>query len=464
MASKADRNAAATRAGTTETGASAAAGGTHSTALVAGQPSVLLVQVEALADDDAIRNELKRHGFRIKHQALVHLAKEDARHFVLEVCDPSSALHADRGAAPASSRGPVLMLAVEKPNAVADLLELVGPANPELWNSSAPDCLRARFGKSSTALGVRCSLQESTVALEIEFLLACSGPSREGRLSLHGAGGIHSASSSSKAVKSGRSAEVDLEQLLDFLFPRHLQHPNSAGRLFVFGLYGPLDAKARLRSGEKGLHVVTDLELTTMSKRMEREDILSVYKMCSLSQEEEEAVLMQVDQLMKSFPQYTPRDIRALFQSLLSRADAELDADNVGHHGTRVLSFHEMQAAIMKERCRRVLCMKEKLHPALAPPIQNKYRATLKRLAKSADEVAPASFFLKDAGFTGAENATLVARLLSNHSFAICHLDDGNSPSLTQNVRLLRDEIRPPGEARAPWNPNCQHQRLQYRK
>lgn len=113
----------------------------------------------------------------------------------------------------------------------------------------------------------------------------------------------------------------------------------------------------------------------------------------------------------------------------------------------------------MKERCRRVLCMKEQLHPALAPPIQNKYRHTLKRLMKTQDEVVPASFFLKDTGFTGAENATLVSRLLSNHSFEICHLDDGNSPALTQNVRLLREQVRPEGETREPWNPNCQQHR-----
>lgn len=113
----------------------------------------------------------------------------------------------------------------------------------------------------------------------------------------------------------------------------------------------------------------------------------------------------------------------------------------------------------MKERCRRVLCMKEQLHPALAPPIQNKYRHTLKRLMKTQDEVAPASFFLKDTGFTGAENATLVSRLLSNHSFEICHLDDGNSPTLTQNVRLLREQVRPEGETRESWNPNCQQHR-----
>lgn len=126
---------------------------------------------------------------------------------------------------------------------------------------------------------------------------------------------------------------MHLDQLLGFVFPPHQQHPNSAGRLFVFALYGPLDAKSRLHSGEKGLHVVTDGELATMSKRMEREDILAVYGMCSLSQEEEEEIVCQVDQMLKSFPQYTPRDITALFASLPRDADG-------------CMSFHDMQWSV----------------------------------------------------------------------------------------------------------------------
>lgn len=228
------------------------------------------------------------------------------------------------------------MLALEKPNAVSDLLELVGPSNPELW-PQAPNCLRAHFGQNKQELGVRCSLQESTVALEVEFLLACSGPSREGRkhsqLQQHLNRHHYQTGKSPGPKGASKSASVDLEQLLAFLFPAHLQHPNSAGRLFVFGLYGPLDAKARLRSGEKGLHIVTDQELTTMSRRMEREDILSVYRMCSLAQDEEEQVLAQVDQLLKSFPQYTPRDVQALFKGLAREDNGDL-------------SFHAMQTYV----------------------------------------------------------------------------------------------------------------------
>lgn len=100
--------------------------------------------------------------------------------------------------------------------------------------------------------------------------------------------------------------------------------------------------------------------------------------------------------------------------------------------------------------------MKERVHPALAPAVQNAYRLTLKRLAKTKSEIAPPSMFLKDVGVTGAENATLVTRLLSNHVFEIAQFGDGNAPELTQNVRLLREDVRAPSETRPSWNPNCQ--------
>lgn len=98
--------------------------------------------------------------------------------------------------------------------------------------------------------------------------------------------------------------------------------------------------------------------------------------------------------------------------------------------------------------------MKEKLHPRLAPSVQNAFRFTVTRLMKSRSEVAPSSLFLKDVGATGAENATLVTRLLSNHTFQIARFGDGNSPELTQNVRLLRDDFRTASEIRDRWNPN----------
>ncbi|KAE9327381.1 hypothetical protein PR003_g16029 [Phytophthora rubi] len=461
------------------------------------QLSVLVLQADALEHDEAVRLELKRNGFVVKQQALVNLSMDAARQFIQEVCNPHSAMY--RTPAPvdtegsgqpvpteghagdagnthisvvtdahssletadddneiaehgihALASGPALVLGVERPNAVVELLQLVGPADPAAWTENSHACLRARFAKDAPRkLGLRCSAQELTASHELAFLMAHSGNKAHNHAHSQGQGQSHAAvvPLPSGGAGSAKSAAMGLDQLLNFLFPEHLQHPNSAGRLFVFGLYGPLDAHSRLRSGEKGLHVVTDRELTTMSARMEREDILAVYGMCSLSQEEEEEVVRQVDYLLKRFPQYTPRDIEALFAPLSRDSDGSM-------------SFHDMQRAVLKERLRRVVCMKERLHPALAEPVRNQFARALTRLAAKKDgglvNGAPSSFFLKDVGATNVEDAVLVSRLLSARAFQICQMEDGNSPELTQNVRLLRPDKAQKCTEREPWNPNCQ--------
>ncbi|RLN72771.1 hypothetical protein BBJ28_00022922 [Nothophytophthora sp. Chile5] len=460
-------------------------------ATAAVQLSVLVIQADALEHDEAVRQELKKAGFVVKQQTLVHLSMDAARQFVLEVCNPRSVLYqsplssavdgeahatsasegeADHAAARALAKpeapdddretaefaiqalagGPAVVLALEKPQAIAELLELVGADDLAAWTDSSASCLRARFAKAPPRqLGLRCSLQERTAAQELAFLLTHSGSK-----SHSSAVPVEGRASGGSPLLRKRSALMALDQLQSFLFPAHVQHPNSAGRLFVFALYGPLDAHSRLRSGEKGRHVVTDGELATLATYMEREDILAVYEMCSLSQEEEEEVVRQVDHTLKSFPQYTPRDITALF--------ASLPRDPQG-----ALSFHDMQRVVLKERLRRVLCMKQRLHPALAAPIRNRFARTLTRMAaaKGGSEGggvvngAPASLFLKDVGATDAENATLVTRLLSSHAFRICQLQDGNAPELTQNVRLLRDERARQSQEREPWSANCQRRK-----
>jgi nucleoside diphosphate kinase len=335
------------------------------------QTAVLLVQVEALAADDAIRAELKKKGFVLTHQSLAYLSPDDARHFVTHISNPESDVHAkqvppsegdsnhpesSRGsdvaviASPRTqtatprdkttvttprgskrdeedaiqglARGPVLVLALEKAHAIADLQDLVGPATPEAW-ASLPGCLRARFGEGTVRIGVRCTTHASTATAELAFLLTRTQPPSAG----------HHQQQRMSSELPPKSVDVHLDQLLDFLFPSHVVHPNSTGRLFVFGLYGPLDGHAQLRSGEKGLHVVSDRELDVMSSSMEREDILSVYDMCSLSQHEEEDVLRTVDTALKGFPRYSKRDIETLFAKLPRRANGSL-------------SFHDMQAYV----------------------------------------------------------------------------------------------------------------------
>ncbi|RQM27836.1 hypothetical protein B5M09_007870 [Aphanomyces astaci] len=391
------------------------------------QKTVFIIQREALAQDEAIRLRVTQAGFRIVDQTLVHLTPDRATTYYLDkLLKPEDGAkkasnHTKKEAAPPStptsprdktprsvssddpsprvgtastspgktprdnvaetaddaiaalSGGPIVVLLVEKQNAVKAMLDLVGPQNPTQWPST-PTCLRASFAQDGKHVGVRCSRFAYNVADETAFLFGMA-------MAWQLPGGVH------------------LDALMDFLFPPNVQHPNSTGRLFVFSLYGPLDAKSRLRSGEKGMH----------------------------------EVLRQADKHMKHLPRYTRADIQEMF---------------------RHVPHTKNDGRIMEERIRRVLCMKDNLNTTLATPIVSKYRKSLSTTATVTKyQVAPPSMFVKDMGLNGSENAVVVARLLNCHAFQICHLADGNSPELTQNVRLLREDIASP-LPRLPWNNN----------
>ena len=73
------------------------------------------------------------------------------------------------------------------------------------------------------------------------------------------------------------SDKASLDDLIRFLFPENLQHPLVAGRLIVYGLYGPLDDNLQLRTGPMKRNIVSDWQLELMCIQVEREDILCVY-------------------------------------------------------------------------------------------------------------------------------------------------------------------------------------------
>ena len=116
-----------------------------------------------------------------------------------------------------------------------------------------------------------------------------------------------------------------LEDLLRFLFPDNLQHPLAASRLFIFGMYGPLDEFGQLRSGRQGSHVITEYELETMCQQIEREDVVRVYVgkgkgIGLLSSLEQEQLISQADSKLKTakgkamLPPLSKEEVIALFQ------------------------------------------------------------------------------------------------------------------------------------------------------
>ena len=123
----------------------------------------------------------------------------------------------------------------------------------------------------------------------------------------------------------GLTFQFDINDLLDFIFPTKLQHPLTNARLFIFGLYGPLDRNGQLRSGKKGQHVLMEYELDEMCQQIEREDLIQVYMhrprdMATLVTSEQDAIINQADGHLKRakgkamLPQLTRQQIIELFQ------------------------------------------------------------------------------------------------------------------------------------------------------
>lgn len=80
------------------------------------------------------------------------------------------------------------------------------------------------------------------------------------------------------ATTSSKSENwVDIDDFLSFVFPKHIQHPLTSGRLFCYALFGPLDADNNLRSGFKRSHVLHDYELENMCIQFDREDVISIF-------------------------------------------------------------------------------------------------------------------------------------------------------------------------------------------
>ncbi|CAM9694874.1 unnamed protein product [Heterosigma akashiwo] len=285
-----------------------------------------------------------------------------------------------------------------------------------------------------------------------------------------------------------------------FLFPPGLQHPLSTGRLFAFGLYGPLDENSQLRSGHKGQHIVQRFELDAMCQRFEREIILQVYLGSDsfelLSESEVEAVIAQADRRTKvakgkaGMPQVSREEAAALFADLPRDADGRLSFHDMQRKiwGLRVArgfsrdsqaavgSFQSSDRGIQTDSGAEIAAgglggnsaiggglgdMGAAVSDAGEPgsggggfklmdagrqaPVSAKKKGLSRR-------VAPPEMFQKGTGFTEMEISSQVNQLLSKHAFRITDIEHGNASELTQNVQLLR-EIREPDDGRK-WDSN----------
>lgn len=278
---------------------------------------------------------------------------------------------------------------------------------------------------------------------------------------------------------TGRKYRVNIDELVEFAFPKNLQHPLASGRLYAFGDCGPLDEAGHLRSGFKGGHVVMDYELEEMCVQYEREDIIQIYlhrpsDMGSLSVSEEEAIIGQADGHLKRakgkamLPRITPADVYELFRPLVRDAEG-------------LVSFHDVQRAICEfrtDRIRRYKLVYPNLtkapgtgassdsDPATTTLIKKGGTSTrkIKALAggRVSEAVAPMTMFKHMEGNTNSDLIEQTTKLLSRHAYAI---GDGSAQAndLSANVRLLRKpdprrqtlRMGKPTEAVVEWNATC---------
>lgn len=149
---------------------------------------------------------------------------------------------------------------------------------------------------------------------------ACTGPFNDGSLCEENT----ETDQQTFVFKPKGKFQVDVNDVIDFIFPEMLQHPLAAGRLFSYGMYGPLDENNDMRTGPRGVHRTSVWELDQMCMQVERDDIMAIYmkKRCDiglLSIEEQESIITQADPKLKRavgksmLPQITKQDVYGIF-------------------------------------------------------------------------------------------------------------------------------------------------------
>ena len=111
---------------------------------------------------EKIKNEFKRNGFTIKEEKKVHLEKSEAERFYLvhqskpfynDLCDYLSS-------------GPIIVMVLEKENAVIANRELMGATNP---SEATEGTLRKKYGISIDKNSVHGSDSIENARIEIDF-------------------------------------------------------------------------------------------------------------------------------------------------------------------------------------------------------------------------------------------------------------------------------------------------------
>tara|TARA_Y100000590_G_scaffold152198_1_gene174792 strand:- start:3722 stop:4132 length:411 start_codon:yes stop_codon:yes gene_type:complete len=111
---------------------------------------------------DEIKNEFKKNGFLISKEKKIHISKSEAEQFYK--VHQTKPFYNDLCAY--LSSGPIIVMALEKDNAVLDNRQLMGATNPKEADEGT---LRKKYGISIDKNSVHGSDSVENAKIEIEF-------------------------------------------------------------------------------------------------------------------------------------------------------------------------------------------------------------------------------------------------------------------------------------------------------
>jgi len=223
-----------------------------------------------------------------------------------------------------------------------------------------------------------------------------------------------------------RQEGVLVSALMNFLFPKNLEHPESTGRMDVFAWYGPVDDEGNLRSGPQGKHIMSNLEIRQMIVEINREQLYA------LLARERSTVETVVNELLPRAVghHYTEKEVEMLFSSISQSMEGRA-------------KFADLQQVILGDQRRRLVTLldggeitKAKREPI---PYQTKSAKVLRKLTTK-PKLLPCQEFLSTMKRLHA-NGTLIAPIEQQNM----------SSQLANNVMLVRDL----GRANDRWDRYC---------
>jgi nucleoside-diphosphate kinase len=131
------------------------------------QRTFSIVKPDAVAKGatGAILSMMQEKGFRVLAFKMLEISKKKAEGFY--------AVHADKpffnSLTDFMSSGPIVVLALEKENAVADLRKLMGATNPA---NAEPGTIRKKFAENIERNAVHGSDAEETARFELSYFFA----------------------------------------------------------------------------------------------------------------------------------------------------------------------------------------------------------------------------------------------------------------------------------------------------